>query len=75
MVGESADERASLHDITKVCQQHPLEGTTAEEEVDKLVTYVMGTAPEVHVHVITSQYEKIISFMPHPTLPRPALLI
>lgn len=47
MVGESVDERASLDDITKACQQHPLEGTTAEEEVDKLVTYVMGTAPEV----------------------------
>lgn len=54
MVGESIDERASLDDITNTCRQHPLEGMMVEEEVDKLVTYVMGAAPEV----ITCQHQE-----------------
>ena len=49
MVEESVEDRASFDDVTKACRQHPLERTSTEEEVDRLVTYVMGDAPEVMI--------------------------
>ena len=47
MIEESFDDRATMDDITDACRQHLLQGAAVEEEVDKLVTYIMGNAPEV----------------------------
>ena len=47
MIEESIDDRSSMDEIAEACRQHMLQGAAVEEEVDKLVTYVMGNAPEV----------------------------
>ena len=47
MVEESVEERATFADLNEACRQQQLEHSAVEEEVNKLVTYVMGTAPEV----------------------------
>lgn len=53
MIDEDHDERPSLGDITKHCQNYFKTQTIAsDEEVDKLVTYVMGSPQEVMLHCI-----------------------
>lgn len=47
MVEDSVEARATFEDIQEACHQHQLVGSSVEEEVNKLVTYVMGTALEV----------------------------
>ena len=47
MIEESVDDRSTMEEISEACRQHMLQGPAVEEGVDKLVTYVMGNAPEV----------------------------
>ena len=47
MVEESVEERATFDDVNEACRQRELESTSVGEEINKLVIYVMGTAPEV----------------------------
>lgn len=47
MVEDSVDTRASFDDLREACSQQQLDDNSVKEEVNKLVTYVMGTAPEV----------------------------
>lgn len=47
MVDDSLDTRASFDDLREACSQHRLDDNWVKEEVNRLVTYVMGTAPEV----------------------------
>ena len=47
MVEESVETRASFDDLREACSQQRLDSSSVKEEVNKLVTYVMGTAPEV----------------------------
>lgn len=47
MVEESLETRASFDDLQEACSQQRLDSKSVKEEVNKLVTYVMGTAPEV----------------------------
>lgn len=45
MSEESVDERVSLEHILSSCQQHI--GDSAREEVEKLVTYILGPSNDV----------------------------
>jgi hypothetical protein len=48
MVEECVDMRASFADLREACSgQLTLDDSSVREEVNKLVTYVMGTGPEV----------------------------
>ena len=47
MIEESVEDRSMLEEIREACRQHMLQAASVEEEVDKLVTYIMGNAPEV----------------------------
>lgn len=44
MIEDSQEQRLSLEQVSTVCQKHIGE---AEEEVDQLVTYVLGTNVDV----------------------------
>lgn len=47
MVEESLDMRASFDDVREACSHWRLDDSSVKDEVNKLVTYVMGTALEV----------------------------
>ena len=49
MVEDSLETRASFDELQEACGQQRLDNGSVKEEVNKLVTYVMGTAPEVNV--------------------------
>ena len=48
MVEESVEMRATFADLREVCSsQLRMDDGSIKDEVNRLVTYVMGTAPEV----------------------------
>lgn len=47
MVDESLETRASLDELREVCGRQRFNDGLVKEEVNKLVTYVMGNAHEV----------------------------
>ena len=49
MIEDSVDQRASLEYIIVACQQHV--GEHAEEEVESLITYLLGTAQDVSDYI------------------------
>lgn len=60
MVDESVETRASFSDLRDACSHQRLDDSSVKDEVNKLVTYVMGTAPEVRTVVIKMVYRKIL---------------
>ncbi len=47
MIEDAVDQRVTLDYILSSCEQHVGEGSSAQEEVDRLVTYVLGPSQDV----------------------------
>ena len=51
MIDKDHDKRPSLADIAKHCQNYFKTRTIASAEIDRLVTYVIGSPQEVMLHI------------------------